>query len=374
MSGTGRPLRFLAMVLGLWLSARVLMLAMPLIWPADAMSQRGTLLQQAPIRDHGRPAPAQVPLAALPAPAPAARMTAASVRSAPRPVRPRPTGALDALPAPVPGWNDAAGDGSMGLATHYRAARRASGTLRDRLTDAVTDGPGLADAVAAGQRDMLREDGGGRRWSATAWLLWRPESVAGLMQGPLLGGSQAGARIDYRVREGPAGRLGAYARVSRALVDPAAEEAAVGLAYRPGRLPVSLLAERRQRIGPGGRSGFALMAAGGAGPLDVAPRVAVEGYAQAGVVGAPGLAGFADGKGSLGYRMGPGGDPHGVTLGASVSGSVQPGASRLDVGPELHVRLPVSDGALRLSTEWRERIAGDARPARGPTVTLIAIF
>jgi hypothetical protein len=99
-----------------------------------------------------------------------------------------------------------------------------------------------------------------------------------------------------------------------------------------------------------------------------------EGYAQAGMVGLQGLDGFADGKASLGYRLMPGNERRSLTLGASLSGSIQPGASRLDVGPELRLRLPLGPASVRLSTEWRQRIAGNARPASGPAVTLAADF
>jgi hypothetical protein len=63
-----------------------------------------------------------------------------------------------------------------------------------------------------------------------------------------------------------------------------------------------------------------------------------------------------------------------VSLGATLSGSAQPGATRLDLGPGLRLRLPAGHGALRLSAEWRTRISGDARPARGPAITLVADF
>lgn len=205
-------------------------------------------------------------------------------------------------------------------------------------------------------------------------MLWRPDVGGGLASAPLLGGSQAGVRIDYRLARGAAGQLSAYGRLSRAFVGASSEEVALGLAWRPARLPVSLLAERRQRIGPGGRNGFALIAAGGFGPRDIARRVEAEGYAQAGLVGLPGADGFADGKASLGYRLTQGAAPARVTVGASLSGSAQPGAERLDIGPEMRLRLPLGGFGLRLSAEWRARIAGDARPASGPAITLVSDF
>ena len=88
-----------------------------------------------------------------------------------------------------------------------------------------------------------------RRWSGSTWVLWRPEVGRGAVQVPLLGGSQMGARLDYRLGDA-GGPFSLYGRVSRALTGLSSEEAALGLAWRAGSLPFSLLAERRQRIGP----------------------------------------------------------------------------------------------------------------------------
>lgn len=79
---------------------------------------------------------------------------------------------------------------------------------------------------------------------------------------------------------------------------------------------------------------------------------------------------FADGKLSLlsPIRRTP------LKLGASLSGGAQPGVERLDMGPELQVRLPLVPVAARIGIEWRERIAGRAAPASGPAITLGADF
>jgi hypothetical protein len=212
-------------------------------------------------------------------------------------------------------------------------------------------------------------------WSVTGWVLWRPNVMGSLAQGPLLGGSQAGVRIDYRLWEDRGRSLALYGRGTRAIERPFAEEAAVGVAVRPvGGVPISIMAERRQRLGRGGRNGFALFAAGGIGPRPIAHRVEVEGYAQAGIVGLPGTDGFADGKASLTYKLTGAEKQPDVAIGVSLSGSAQPGVSRLDIGPEVRVRLPVAGGHLRLSAEWRERIKGEARPSSGPAITLVADF
>ncbi|MBO9581023.1 MAG: hypothetical protein J7498_09040 [Sphingobium sp.] len=212
-------------------------------------------------------------------------------------------------------------------------------------------------------------------WSLTAWALWRRDGTTGLAQAPLLGGSQAGLRLDYRLWGAGSRSFGFYGRVTRALERPFAEEAALGISFRPLEgVPVVLLAERRQRLGDGGRSGFAFMAAGGVGPKDIAPRLAVEGYAQAGVVVAPGSDGFADGRLSIDYRLTRPASQPDLAIGIVASGGAQTGVSRLDIGPEVRLRLPAAGGHVRLSAEWRQRIAGRARPASGPAVTLVADF
>jgi hypothetical protein len=212
-------------------------------------------------------------------------------------------------------------------------------------------------------------------WSLTAWALWRRDGGTGLAQAPLLGGSQAGLRLDYRLWSAGDRSFGVYGRVTRSLERPYAEEAALGVSFRPVEgVPVVLLAERRQRLGAGGRSGFAFMAAGGIGPKDIAPRLVVEGYGQAGVVIAPGSDGFADGRISLDYRLTRKTSQPDLAVGIVASGGAQTGASRFDIGPEVRLRLPVASGHVRLSAEWRERIAGRARPASGPAVTLVADF
>lgn len=64
----------------------------------------------------------------------------------------------------------------------------------------------------------------------------------------------------------------------------------------------------------------------------------------------------------------------GVAGGFAVSGGVQPSLSRLDIGPQLSVRFPLGHGHARVAVEWRERVAGNARPASGPAIMLASDF
>jgi hypothetical protein len=144
-------------------------------------------------------------------------------------------------------------------------------------------------------------------------------------------------------------------------------ELAVGIDWRPVRvLPVSLIAERRQRLGRDGRTAFAITAYGG-GSRDLSPHIRLDLYGQAGMVGLRSRDLFADGALRVSRRIGP------VELGAGAWGAAQPGAARLDAGPSLSWRLPARTN-LRLQADWRFRLAGEAAPGSGPALTLAADF
>jgi hypothetical protein len=55
-----------------------------------------------------------------------------------------------------------------------------------------------------------------------------------------------------------------------------------------------------------------------------------------------------------------------VEVGAGAWGGAQPGAARLDMGPQASFRIPVGRTGIRASAEWRFRVAGDAEPGSGP--------
>ena len=220
-------------------------------------------------------------------------------------------------------------------------------------TGGLTPSPRLSSRVASS------------RWSVSAWLLVRDESRgASLAPGGTLGGSQAGARITYAI----GGGLSLSARAYLPLRRTAGAELAAGIDWRPlASLPVNLFAERRQRLGRDGRSAFAVTVYGGTS-RSLAPRLRLDTYGQAGMVGLRSRDLFADGSIRLSRRVGP------VELGAGAWGAAQPGAARLDAGPSLSWRLPVRAANFRLQADWRFRIAGDAMPRSGPALTLATDF
>jgi len=145
-------------------------------------------------------------------------------------------------------------------------------------------------------------------------------------------------------------------------------EASTGVAFRRG--PVSLLAERRFALDRGGRNDWSLTFVAGVDDVRLPHDMRLDGYAQAGLVGRDG---FADGAlrvertvlTSMRDRL---------SVGVGSWGSIQPGVSRLDIGPQLVARVSPAGRPLRISAEWRQRIAGNARPGSGPAITLGSDF
>jgi hypothetical protein len=95
----------------------------------------------------------------------------------------------------------------------------------------------------------------------------------------------------------------------------------------------------------------------------------LDGYAQGGGIARDGIEGYVDGAMRISYplaRLGPAR----IDLGLGAWGAAQRGASRVDAGPWLSTALPVAGRSLRLSLEWRQRLAGRATPSSGPALTI----
>ena len=196
------------------------------------------------------------------------------------------------------------------------------------------------------------------RLSGSFWLLARTGSSRPLATGGQLGGSQAGMRLWYALDE----TFALTGRVSAPL-SQAGREAAVGIAVRRGAF--GAIVEKRFALDRDERNDVAALVFGGgevALPLDLR----LDAYAQAGVVGRDA---FADGAVRVARTLHERGRLR-LAAGAGVWGAAQPGVARIDVGPQLVATLPIASQRVRLSAEWRFRIAGDARPDSGPALTL----
>ncbi|KGB54366.1 hypothetical protein FG91_02089 [Sphingopyxis sp. LC81] len=211
-------------------------------------------------------------------------------------------------------------------------------------------------------------------WSLGSWLYLREgsgnasETIGGASQ---LGGSQAGLRLAYGF--GDTGRIRAYGRATIAVQRPQQRELAFGLAFAPlAQLPVDLAIEQRVAAGKEGRTALAMMASGGISDVVLPAGFRLDAYAQAGVVGTRRRDGFADAAIVVDRRLGS--EETSLRLGALAAGAVQPGAARVDVGPRLTLRLPDVGEGSRIALDWRQRVAGDARPESGLALTLASDF
>lgn len=333
MKGTSHPLRALGVVLGGWTAARVVALwptatsaVMPAIdtakaVPAPAIAIAVRLLDnvplfaERPLTSHRLRALAKVRLSA----AQAIPLTSA---------------------APV-----------VVAAAAPNAPPTTESSNRPKVSTPIA--PGLPIAAELPQR-----------WSGAAWALMRGDSAASLASGGQLGGSQIGMRLFYTPGSEA---LAITARVSAPLNQPNGREAAIGLALR-GR-NVGLIAEQRFSVDKSGRNATAVFAYGGVSNVELGHGLKLDGYAQAGVVGIKHPAAFIDGAVRV-ERPVLTADKASLSIGAGVWGGAQPRATRLDVGPQLVARLHLGETNLRVSAEWRQRIAGDAAPASGPAVTI----
>jgi hypothetical protein len=318
----GRPLRFLGVSLGGWAGARVV-----LLWPAAEVAQVVARLV-------GTPTAAAAMLAIAPDPG-------VGRKAAPRAV-PWVPAATPAAPSVPPTTHD------------VTPQKPAHGEQRM---------PALPPPLAPAPISTTRS-----RFAASAWLIARGGASAGLLGGQL-GASQAGMRVTYAL--GAARRIALSARIASPLQGQG-REAAIGVDWQPGAAPVHIIVEQRIAL-DGGRGGPTLMLAGGFGPVAVAPGLRAEGYGQAGAIARDTVDGFADGAMRVSHLLAALG-PARIEIGVGAWGGVQRGAARLDLGPSLGVVLPVAGRSLRLTLDWRQRIAGDARPGSGPALSIGSDF
>ncbi len=206
----------------------------------------------------------------------------------------------------------------------------------------------------------------------SAWILARNGGdAASLARSGQLGGSQIGIRILQPIFGG-SGRysLNATGRLSAPLKFREGKEAAIGLAVRKnGVIPVELGFERRFTLDRYGRNAFALIAASGISDFPVTKGLTLTGYGQTGIVGFRSKDFFADGALSLDHPIGQSKSAP-FSLGAAIWGATQPGSSRIDIGPQVTVRLLKTPTPMRISAQWRFRIDGKAQPASGPAITI----
>jgi hypothetical protein len=202
------------------------------------------------------------------------------------------------------------------------------------------------------------------RWSASAWVTARPGSGLAVAPGGQLGGSQAGVRLVYLLD--PGRRISLFGRLVTPLAGPG-REATLGIEWQPTRAPVRLVAEQRFAI-DGGKSGPGLGMVAGL-DRDVA-GFRLESYGQAGVIRRDRAEPYADGAARATRRIG-----HSrFAIGAGIWGAAQRDAARFDLGPSATLAVPVAGHDFRFALDWRQRVAGSARPGSGIALTLGSDF
>ena len=333
MSGTGRPLRFLALLSGGWVVLRTAML-WPQIDSVEALTRAIVPLATAAAP---QPTPVAPPIAHLPSlPRPRAHMWRTLV-AAPAAARRKPDPERVALAL-------------LGL-TRFGGAQYVEPGIVAGLPPQTAVPPTMS------------------RWSGSAWLVARGAGMGatnGLVGGQL-GGSQAGLRLAYALEH----TVALAARFSSPL-GAGGREIAAGIEWRPTSVPVRIVAEQRVAVG-GGRGGSVIGVVGGFGPRSIGQGFRGEAYGQAGFIARDGGEGFADGALRVSRAAATLGRVR-FDLGGGAWGAAQRGAARLDIGPSASISLPIGGTATRLSLDWRERVAGRARPGSGLVVTLGADF
>ena len=251
---------------------------------------------------------------------------------------------------------------------HIGGSVRNSGAAQPATTSRILTRPILARAASKPEK----------RWSIDGWAFVRPEggvpNAAGVLA-PSYGGSQVGAVMRYWLDPRSGHSPVAYARVTKAISQGEEGDIALGAAARPiPMVPVALHAEARLSRNAGGTEVRpAAFAVTELAPAQLPLGLRAEAYVQAGYVGGNFKTAFIDGQARVDRGLAQIGGA-GLRLGAGVWGGAQEGAERLDAGPGISANFDLDRAPVRLSLDYRHRLAGDAQPGSGIAVTLSTGF
>jgi hypothetical protein len=225
----------------------------------------------------------------------------------------------------------------------------------------------------SGTTEKLEPTANDQRWFGYAYSFWRISGNSSNVVAPAgqYGGSQAGLILGYDLGEKRDEGLALLLRGATA-PDRGGEEFAVGLRWqRPAKLPLSITAERRIVID--GRDKWAVYAAGGVDPRPLPLKFKLDAYAQSGWVSGRDGGAFFDAQARAMRQVANIGDTA-IKAGAGAWAGGQEGLRRVDIGPAMAVEIPVDETRLDLRLDWRQRIAGNARPGNGLALTVSAGF
>ena len=245
------------------------------------------------------------------------------------------------------------------------------------LQAAPPPAPGIPAAAPMLAAVPLRSNSPPSRWSADAWLFLRQDTTTPILSGrPSYGRSQAGAVIRYRLASESVLQPYAYLRGSAALAGAREQEIAAGVSARPlAGVPLRLAVEARiDETARGARLRPAAFAVTEFPPLRLPLSARAEVYAQGGYVGGDYATAFVDGQARVERPFAHIGGTE-LTAGAGAWGGAQKGAARLDIGPTAAVSFRLGIRSFgRVTADYRFRIAGEAEPSSGPSLTLSAGF
>lgn len=208
-------------------------------------------------------------------------------------------------------------------------------------------------------------------WSVYAYSFFRDgEQVGGGIGGGQYGGSQSGFVGTYGLHGDT--QIAVLLRGAIAHGNTNEREIGAGLRWQPARnIPITLTAERRFRNARA--DAFAVYVAGGVSRANLPLDFRLDAFAQGGLVSGKDGGAFFDMTGRAERRLATFGKTP-VTLGAGIWGGGQKGIFRIDAGPTFGTEIRLGPANVRVNADWRFRIAGDARPASGPALTLSTSF
>ncbi|MEW4448670.1 hypothetical protein [Qipengyuania sp. JC766] len=258
-------------------------------------------------------------------------------------------------------------------------------------TEAITNAPAIriggGSAIDGGSAESAPDryvrsasakpaDYAAKRWSLGAWLFLRDGgNVSQAATLPSYGRSQAGAVLRRRFDLSDRHSTDAYLRATSALNTPRYPEVALGVSGRPvPDIPIRTQVELRVREdGNGAELRPAVLAVTELPPFRLPLNVRGEAYVQAGYVAGDFATGFVDGQVRLERELAQVGGAS-LRLGGGAWGGAQRDVNIVTAGPTATLEGRVVNVPVRLSLDYRFKVAGNAEPGSGAALTLSTGF